>query len=478
MKMKKKHLNQSRRLFIVSNIIIDIDELTDSREVMDSKPRSFTIIFIYIIIFLLFAFLIWAYFGKIETVTKLNGVVRPDKEVSIISSKNTGKIKDINIEEGKKVKAGEVLFTIEHDDLNIQKQNYEHQLEEKNKHVDNLKKLKNAIKDNKNPFSNTPAEEYYYNRFLKNQSDYNDQKQQSNLSKGQIQVQIETTKAQIKTANETLDNLKNLKRSVNDNVNYLPKDSSYYVQFVDYQMNVNNIQSKDELDKFKNQFLTKLMSTIEENQNKVNELKAVVESNNQLLGKMSDTNDNSSLSKYSKTELNQIDTEIQLANEKINELNFNLNNLNASIDGYIIKAPIKGIVSIDTPINKDDLIQPGAHIATIIPEDNSQYRIELAISDKDINSIKEGKEIKYHFPSIPYREYGELKGKVTKIGIDSKQDPKSGASFYKAYASMENKLLYNQKGKKAEVKVGMICEGLIVTKQVTVLNYLIDKITK
>ncbi|MRC88233.1 HlyD family efflux transporter periplasmic adaptor subunit, partial [Bacillus thuringiensis] len=93
-------------------------------------------------------------------------------------------------------------------------------------------------------------------------------------------------------------------------------------------------------------------------------------------------------------------------------------------------APINGIVSIDTPINKDDLIKPGAHIATIIPEDNSQYRIELAISDKDINSIKVGKEIKYHFPSIPYREYGELKGKVTKIGIDSKQDPKSGASFY------------------------------------------------
>lgn len=243
-------------------------------------------------------------------------------------------------------------------------------------------------------------------------------------------------------------------------------------------MNVNNIQSKDELDKFKNQFLTKLMSTIEENQNKVNELKAVVESNNQLLGKMSDTNDNSSLSKYSKTELNQIDTEIQLAHEKINELNFNLNNINLSIDGYITKAPIDGTVSIDTPINKDDLIQPGAHIATIIPEDNSHYRIELAISDKDINSIKEGQEIKYHFSSIPYREYGELKGKVTKIGIDSKQDPKSGASFYKAYASMENKPLYNQKGKKAEVKVGMICEGLVVTKRVTVLNYLIDKITK
>lgn len=115
----------------MSNIIIDIDELTDSREVMDSKPRSFTIIFIYIIIFLLLAFLIWAYFGKFETVTKINGVVRPDKEVSIISSKNTGKIQDINIKEGKKVKAGDVLFTIEHKDLNIQKQSYEQQLEEK-----------------------------------------------------------------------------------------------------------------------------------------------------------------------------------------------------------------------------------------------------------------------------------------------------------------------------------------------------------
>lgn len=459
----------------MSNIIIDIDELTDVREVMDSKPRSFTIIFIYIIISLLLVFLIWAYFGKIETVMKINGIVRPNKEVSMINSQNAGKVQDINIKEGQKVKAGDVLFTIEHTDLDIQKKYYQQQLEEKNKLVDNLKKLKNSIRDNKNYFSNTPAEEYYYNRFLKYQSDYDDQKKQNNISKGQIQVQIETTQAQIQSINETLDNLKKLQQSVNDNVNYLPEDSSYYNQFLDYQMNINNIQSKTELDKYINQFKTNLMSTIEQNQNKVDELETSVESNNQLLNKMSDTDGSSPLNKYSMTELNQIDTEIQLAQEKIEELNFNLNNINSSIDGYITKAPIDGTVSINTPINKGDLVQPGVHIATIIPEDNSQYKVELAIADKDINNIKEGQEIKYHFPSLPYREFGELKGKVTKIGIDSKQDPKSGASFYEAYASMENKPLYNQKGKKAEVKVGMICEAQVITKQETILNYLLEK---
>ena len=154
----------------------------------------------------------------------------------------------------------------------------------------------------------------------------------------------------------------------------------------------------------------------------------------------------------------------------------NLKSIGLNIEDSIVTAPIAGVVNVTTQINKGDLLQSGQEIATIVPEHNTKYRVEINVSNKDIANIKVGRKIKFHFLALPYKEYGELKGKITSIGIDSKINQQTADSLYLVESTIENKPLYSYKGTKAEIKVGMLCEAQVITKTKKILYYLLEKI--
>ncbi|UZM99428.1 hypothetical protein OL548_03480 [Lysinibacillus sp. MHQ-1] len=60
--------------------ISNLNELTDSREILESKPHPFVSIFISILVVILICALAWSYFGEIDTVAKANGIVRPNEK--------------------------------------------------------------------------------------------------------------------------------------------------------------------------------------------------------------------------------------------------------------------------------------------------------------------------------------------------------------------------------------------------------------
>ena len=77
--------------------IDNIENLSDSREVMESKPNKLMFIFLYIIISLIVTFFIWAWFSEKEIVVKVNGVVRPDNEIQAISNIVQGEIESVKM---------------------------------------------------------------------------------------------------------------------------------------------------------------------------------------------------------------------------------------------------------------------------------------------------------------------------------------------------------------------------------------------
>ncbi len=146
-------------------VMENLNELTDSREIMESRPYPFTIIFIYMVIAILLSALSWAYFSEKEVVVKANGIVRPNKDVNKIINKVGGRIASINIKNGDKVKKLQVLYTIQHDDLDLQKSSTENEINNIKKELDNLSKLKKSVQEGKNCFNKDSADEM---RFLKN----------------------------------------------------------------------------------------------------------------------------------------------------------------------------------------------------------------------------------------------------------------------------------------------------------------------
>ncbi len=840
----------------MKNVIQNIEEITDSRELLESKPHPFTISFAYILVTILVVALIWSYFGEIDVVVKSNGVVRPNEQENRIVNKVYGKIESINIEDGKKVKKGDVLYTIEYANFNVEQKAMYNELKEINKENNNLKKFRKSIIDNKNYFNDgIENEKDYYRKFLKYQIDYkklhlenkqekikfSQEKKDKLLNKKAIGEQLNYTQKDIdnlkslekaikenkkslssknnlfnnkfvdyktnidklenmiiqkrlalenvmdkekqtlinnekeledlnlklnnakldlekfkddymsnivasiennekniegiqyaiKSTNNKIDELKNevgylklLKDSIKENRNLFSKsdvkkeniyyrkykdyrcnmeglqnnatngskiydektlenamldiekyrseylvnlnksineikieletlsessskkavlegkinnlkvleqsikqdknlfpssNEEYYNQFLSYDLDMKKLKNKAEqikngdggkeienaniaMEKYKNEFLLNLDDNINKNQTTLKELEITLSQDKNKVDNLRKTNSNlitlqksieENKNKFSKSDkeyynkfsvyISNIDklknnisecenltnntqikqknsisniqkelksTELMLKEEKLNllkydnefslninveidnnvkmlsklqidleqniedskmeqindeysknmlnkyqtdilididdniksdeikikELEKNLKAININIDDCIVKAPMNGVINMIKDITIQELLQNGTEIATIIPDSSLRYKVQLYVSNKDIADIKVGDKVKYHFEAIPYKEYGECLGTISKISTDARIDEQSGISYYAVETYVENKPLYSYKGEKTEIKLGMSCEAQIITKQKKILYYLLEKI--
>lgn len=216
-----------------------------------------------------------------------------------------------------------------------------------------------------------------------------------------------------------------------------------------------SVMAKLELDKFKNEYELDLLAGIKQSTQSIQELSA---------------------------KNPRIDTSVQIEDSltsnitNLNSAKSELKRLEQNIKEATVTSPIDGIVNLYTEINHGDLLQSGREIATIVPNTGTENRIQLIVSNKDIANIKKGQKIKYHFTALPYREYGELAGIVTKVGTDAMADKASGVSYYTAEASVAKNELESYKGVKAQIKVGMVCEAQVVTKSKKILLWFLEKI--
>ncbi|EKS4343564.1 HlyD family secretion protein [Clostridium sporogenes] len=469
-------------------IIQNIDEIKDSREILESKPHPFTTIFIYILLLIFLSAFTWCWFAEKEIVVDVQGVVRPNENIHKVSNLLGSKVSSVNFKNGDKVEKGKVLYTLEHKELDVQRSSLYKSKKDLEKEISNLEKLKKSISDNKNYFSDNKDEKEYYNKYL----NYEKSKKNPDNDK-------KIVNSQINNLNSKINNLNLLKKSAQNNSNYLSSSTSYYSQFKDYSINIesyekniqaltdsyNSLKNKNaeevlvndakakleeaklELTKYKNQFTLNIENAIEECNDKIKDLNNQVSSNDDA----KEINEE----KIKSSALVEIDNSIKLSKEKLEEITTNLKVVDMNIDKCTIKAPIDGIVDISTPIKTGDLVGEGQEVLNILPSE-SKYKIDLMILNKDVANIKRGTNIKYDFQALPYKEYGYLNGKLENISVDSKLDPKSGVSFYTGEASIDSKALYSHKGEKAQIKSGMVCTAKIITRKEKMLYYLLEKI--
>lgn len=477
--------------------IQDINDLSDSRELMMAKPHPFVAFFIYLILIIITITLAWTYFGEIDIYVKANGVVRPEETVSTITNKVTGRVEEIHYSDGNRVKEGELLYTIDNTQLELQRELIEYELQKAKEELSNLNKLRLSIVDGKNHFNREVKEEQdYYNRYIQYETDLEIELRREELSSEKLN-----------TTSNYLSDLELLSRSIIQNQNLFdPSNIVFYTRYEDYAYNVQKLegiimQHKDiyetrkilgefgavapkeveeakrvydnaslELDKYKNEYLLSINTAIEENLRLLRELEISSQRDNGLI-KLG-----LAPQKFKVDNLVQTENQIKTYNSQIEKLEKDLEKLSVSIADGFVTAPRDGTINANIELSKGDLLQSGANVLTIIPDTESQYRIQLYVSNKDIASIKVGDQVKYHFLALPYREYGELVGEITRIGIDARADSQSGINYYMVEASIENRDLYSYKGEKAEIKVGMMSEAQVITSSKKILYYLLEKI--
>ncbi|GIM48396.1 HlyD family type I secretion periplasmic adaptor subunit [Collibacillus ludicampi] len=503
-------------------IIQDISELTDSRELLDSNPLPITTLFLYILVAFLIGTIIWSYFGEIDDYVKANGIVRPNNKISTIKNRITGKVEKIFFEEGKEVKKGDILYTIEHKDLDVQKANMTKELEKTKSELDNLKKLKQSILDDRNYFDETSENEKpYFYKYIKYEIDKKALIEQTTNSQldivqasKQASLDQQYYQQQINQYSKNIEDLNRLKQSIDENTNpFDMNNKKFFDRWEDYKINIqklksivdqkkkeydvdqqlenagaiapkdvkdakNNLDSANlDLEEYKSKFLLDISTEITDNKKTLAELQNSLDKARDTLNVSSGKEMSVEVAQqqYKIDTLTKLDDQIKEDDTNIDKLQKDLDDNEINLQNCTVTSPIDGVVNVIKEINKGDLLQSGDEVITIIPKNSSQYRVELYVSNKDIANIKVGQQIKYHFLALPYQEYGELTGTISRIGTDSKTD-QQGNSFYTVEATLDNKPLYSYKGIPANIKVGMACEAHVITKTKKILYYLLEKI--
>ncbi|HDR4465090.1 TPA: HlyD family efflux transporter periplasmic adaptor subunit [Bacillus cereus] len=101
------------------NKIYSFEQLTDSVELLERKPPRFIIWFLSGLILLFVIFVVWAYFGKVDIVSKGTVIIQNKFESSLVRSKNKGILDNVLVKSGDFVKTGDVLFQIKEENENV-----------------------------------------------------------------------------------------------------------------------------------------------------------------------------------------------------------------------------------------------------------------------------------------------------------------------------------------------------------------------
>ncbi|PYG86631.1 HlyD family secretion protein [Ruminiclostridium sufflavum DSM 19573] len=621
----------------MKDILIDINDLTDSREMYRSKPHSFVWVFTYIIIALVAAAVLWAGFGKKEIVIKASGQVRPESGISTVKNIAAGEIEKINYKQGMAVKAGDILYTIKHDNLLVEKEAQNTQLSELLKELLNLNSYRKSIISGTNEFDKS-SEPMYYEKVRKllmdiqyTQSDTNYKltklKEERSINSSQLsnyeaeivclnsymkslddnknyleddseierqysqkyenyiisqknidrkfeqqsndikKNSLEALKQTLAEEKKLLSAYETLKKSVNEGESYFSASDGNRAFYTDYEYKLNTLKntyaeqkrvyeayealsgvavSKSELENariqmqkaegeystFKSNFLSDIDKTISEKEIRVAELESSVSgtldketllelnskdkestlkklyiderqaaadsiegltnSINSLklnialgaaeLKTITDAADSNNSINYSvvertkSQELVSTDEKIKNTTDNITAIEQNIKKLQLDIDSAIVKASIDGVVNVVSEVYEGDFVAGGSEILTVIPDKNSAFTMQILVNNKDIGEIHAGDAVKYSFAALPYREYGQVTGKITNISKDSITDKNSGQSYYTVEATVPDIKLFAKSGKQGEIKVGMLCEANVVTKQKSYLMYFLEKI--
>jgi HlyD family secretion protein len=140
-----------------------------------------------------------------------------------------------------------------------------------------------------------------------------------------------------------------------------------------------------------------------------------------------------------------------------------------------LRAPVDGVVYGLTVFAKRAVVQAAEPLLYIVPQDRPLV-IKARVDPVDVDSVFDGQEVVLRFPALDQRRTPELVGRVTRISADAFQDEATRQSFYRA----EIVLSEGEQAKLpdgATLIPGMPVDAFIRTDDRTPLAYLVKPLS-
>ena len=146
--------------------------------------------------------------------------------------------------------------------------------------------------------------------------------------------------------------------------------------------------------------------------------------------------------------------------------------LSDKVDRTEVRAPVKGVLNRLFVTTVGGVVKPGEPIAEIVPADD-QLVIEARIRTQDIGFISTGMKARIKLTAYDYSIFGSMEGMLTQIGADAvpSDDRAQPGAFY-FLGRIETNAAFESVGRRLPIIPGMQAQVEIITGSKTVLTYL------
>lgn len=156
-----------------------------------------------------------------------------------------------------------------------------------------------------------------------------------------------------------------------------------------------------------------------------------------ILSKQADTQRNlatANLQRLQQDYLKELSTEHTVALEALASAKLNLNKLKSQLEYKKLKAPASGTISGLQVLTAQQVLSTGARVADVVPY-NTTFTFEGWLRDEDLPQITIGKPAKVKLTAYPFQKYGWLDAKITWVGLNSETPPelRNSSAAYKLY---------------------------------------------
>ncbi|MEB3212865.1 MAG: HlyD family type I secretion periplasmic adaptor subunit, partial [Leptolyngbyaceae bacterium] len=171
----------------------------------------------------------------------------------------------------------------------------------------------------------------------------------------------------------------------------------------------------------------------------------------------------------------QVLTQLNQRREELANIQGQLNQATIRANSQVITAPIAGRVYNLQATLAEKTIEPGEELLSILPSDN-QLLLEVKVLNRDIGFIHEDMRAKVKVATFPFQEFGTIDGTVVQISPNAIVDEQLGPVFLTQIELSQSSM--QLRGQEVALVPGMAATGEIVTRQKSVLTFLLEPVTR
>jgi len=393
----------------------------------------------------------WAHFSKVDEVAVAQGTLTPAEQLRPVQSLRGGQIVEIHVEEGDRVAQGDILIE---QDAALPEADVARLQESAELIRQDIARLE--AERTGNTSTGTPLQDQLLaarlQEFETRRTAAQAEVAQQESAIAAANARLTRLEANLSSAREALANAEEREASLRE----LAAPENGAIPRFDY------LEAKDRLIQAQNQ-VASLQQEIAEQRAQIRQTEAAYRQSGEITNRISSER------------RGEILTQLNRRQEELTEIEGQLEQATRQQDQETIRAPIDGVIYNLQVSRAEGTVQPGEELLSILPE-GEDLVLEVQVLNRDIGFISPGMPAKIKMATFPFQEFGIIDGEVLRVSPNATAHEELGL-VYPTLVRLDRTTV-PVRGQDVELLPGMAATAEIVTRQRSILTFLMEPVTR